>query len=225
MKARLAAAGAALVLFGRPAFAHRLDEYLQATTLSVAKDQVRAEIHLTPGVAVARAVLAGIDSDGDGVLSPAEVRAYTVRVLRDLSLSIDGERLPLRLASSEAAAVGDMRAGLGDIRIDVAADVPPGQGRRNLVFENHHRREIAAYLVNVLVPADPDIRVTAQDRTEDQSLYRLDYVEPGGGRGLTSVASWSRATAWLGAAALLLLARLALVGRSARVMPSVADHR
>jgi hypothetical protein len=218
MTARLAAAGAALLLFGRPALAHRLDEYLQATTLSVDKAQVRAELRLTPGVATSPAVLAGIDSDRDGVLSPAEVRAYAVGVLCDLSLAVDGERVPLRLISSEAAGTEEMRAGLGDIRIDLAADVPPGQGQRRLVFENHHRRAIAAYLVNVLVPADPDIRVTAQDRSEDQSSYRLDYAEAGARPGWASRGSRSRAGAWLGAAALLLLLRLVARPRAVRAV-------
>ena len=52
MKTRLAAAGAILLLAGTPASAHRLDEYLQATTISVEKDRVQAQIRLTPGVAV-----------------------------------------------------------------------------------------------------------------------------------------------------------------------------
>src|SRR4029450_8913808 len=99
MKMRLAAACAILVLVVTPASAHRLDEYLQATTISVEKDRVHAEIRLAPGVAVFPVVLASIDTDDDGVISETEQRVYAERVLGDLSLTIDGDRLQLRLVS------------------------------------------------------------------------------------------------------------------------------
>ena len=97
MKAALAAA--MLVLTATPAVAHRLDEYLQATLISVEKDRIHAEIRLTPGVAVLPIVLANIDADGDGIISEAEQRAYAQRVVQDLSLSVDGDRLRVRLVS------------------------------------------------------------------------------------------------------------------------------
>ncbi|MEP7345689.1 MAG: hypothetical protein ABI877_10495, partial [Gemmatimonadaceae bacterium] len=91
------ATAAILLLGATPADAHRLDEYLQATTISVGKDRVRAQIRLTRGVAVFPGVLADIDTDADGVISYAERRAYAKQVFRDLSLAIDGTRLTLQL--------------------------------------------------------------------------------------------------------------------------------
>jgi hypothetical protein len=179
MKARLAAACAILLSVGTSASAHRLDEYLQATTISVEKDHVQAQIRLTPGVAVFRKVLAKIDTDQDGVISEAEQRAYAERVLRDLSLTIDGDRLRLRLVSSKFGKIEAMREGRGEIQLEFNADLPRGGPRRRLIFENHHQRRIAAYLVNCLVPRDPDIRVTAQNRNYRQSYYRLDYAQAG----------------------------------------------
>jgi hypothetical protein len=35
-------------------------------------------------------------------------------------------------------------------------------------------------LVNCLVPHNPGIRIVAQDRNQQQSVYRLDYVQAGG---------------------------------------------
>jgi hypothetical protein len=215
MKARLAAA-AILLSIGRPAFAHRLDEYLQATTISVERDRVRAQIRLTPGVAVFPGVLAGIDADADGVVSEAETRDYAERVLRDVSLTVDGERLPLRLVSSKAARVEDMREGRGDIALEVDAGVPRRGRDRRLVFENHHESRIAAYLVNCLVPSDPDIRVTAQSRNYEQSLYRLDYVETDPRAGPLSLAPWPAAAGWLGTAAVVLFARSLRAASEAR---------
>jgi hypothetical protein len=179
MKTTLAA-GALLVALGSHAFAHQLDEYVQATTLSIEKDRVQARIRLTPGVAVWPAVAAAIDTDGDGALSEGEKRAYAERVLRDLSLTVDGTRLPLRLVSWTSGGVEDMQEGLGDIELEVVADVPRGGRDRRLVFENRHETRIAAYLVNCLIPIDPGIRITAQRRNYTQSIYRLDYVDAPG---------------------------------------------
>ena len=213
MKRWLAAAGTMLLSVGTPAFAHRLDEYLQATTISLEKDRVQAQIRLTPGVAVFPIVFASIDSDADGIISEAEQHAYAERVLRDLSLTIDGDRVQLRLVSSRASKVQEMMDGRGEIQLDVDGNVPHGGHDRRLVFENHHESRIAAYLVNCLVPSDPDIRVTAQDRNYDQSFYQLDYVETGARSGPLSLGQWSGAAGWLGAAALVLFARLAATRR------------
>ena len=209
MKTRLAAAFVIVLSAGGPAAAHRLDEYLQAATISVEKDRVRAELRLTPGVAVFPIVLASIDTDADGVISEAEQRAYAERVLRDLSLAVDGERLVLRLVSLKFPGIDEMKQGLGEIPIEFDADLPRGGGERRLVFENHHQRRIAAYLVNCLVPRDPDIRITAQKRNYEQSFYQLEYQQAGIRTGPLSAAWWSGAPGLLGAATGLLFARLA----------------
>src|SRR5262245_48902334 len=159
MKPGLAHAGILLLSLGTPGLAHRLDEYLQATLLSVEKDCVLAQIRLTPGVAVFPAVLARIDADGDGRISSAEQSAYAERVLRDLSLGIDSGSLRLRLVSSRCADTEELKAGLGEIQLEVRADLPRGGPNRRLVFENHHQPAMAAYLVNALVPGDPGIRL------------------------------------------------------------------
>jgi hypothetical protein len=180
MKMKLAAAGALLLLVGAPASAHRLDEYLQATTFSLGKDRVQALVRLTPGVAVFRQVIPVIDSDGDRVISEDEQQAYAARVLRDFSLTIDGERMELRLLSFKFATIDEMKEGLGVIELLFSADVPRGESpSHRLIFENHHRRAIAAFLVNCLAPRDPDIRIKAQKRNNRQSYYRLDYTQRG----------------------------------------------
>src|SRR5437868_5560505 len=130
MRRSLAVAGAILLSAGTSVFAHRLDEYLQATLLSVEKDRVQAQLRLTPGVAVLPAVLAGIDTDANGLLSDAERSAYAQRVLRDLSLTIDGAPLRLKLVSTQFPKLEAMEEGLGEIRLDFYATVPRGQGSR-----------------------------------------------------------------------------------------------
>jgi hypothetical protein len=208
MKATLAAVVIVLCV-GSPAFAHRLDEYLQATTFSVREDRVEAEIRLAPGVSVFPAVLAAVDVDGDGAVTEAEVRTYGETMLRDLSLSVDGEPVRLRLVSLEAAAIEEMKEGRGDIRVQVSGDVVRTVGDRTLVFENHHMRRIAAYLVNCVVPSNPAIRVATQDRSYDQSFYRLRYAVAGDRAEPPEPGRSAGAVGGLGAAALVLFARLA----------------
>jgi hypothetical protein len=176
---RVAAVAAWTLLAGIPSSAHRVDEYLQATTIQIAGDRVRVAMRLTPGVARFPGVLADVDGDADGVLSEPEQRAYAERVRRDLSLTIDGARVPLRLVSSNADPVQDLREGRGVLQIEWDAEVPRGGRRRRLELGNRHQPGTSVYLVNCEVPSDPDVRIIAQKRNGSQSSYRLDYTVGG----------------------------------------------
>jgi hypothetical protein len=210
---RLIAACAAMVWLGTSASAHRLDEYLQATLLSVEKESVHGSMRLTPGVAVTPFVLAGVDANADGVISESERKAYAERLLRDVSLKIDGRELSPQLISVEFPGVEEMKQGLGEIQIEFRADLPRGGRDRRLVFENHHQSGISAYLVNCLAPGDADIRIVAQNRNEQQSFYQLDYAEGGTASDALRLRWWQDLPAWPCAAVLLLLVRLAFLWR------------
>jgi len=170
-----------LGLMGTSASAHRLDEYLQGTILSVAKNRLDAETTLTPGVAVFPILIAAIDRDADGTISQTEQHAYAERVLHDLSLSLDGQTLDPHLTSAEFAPISEMKEGRGQIRIGFYADLLGGVAGRKLVLENRHLSGIAAYQVNVLVPRDPDIRIVSQKRNYSQSFYELDFTQAAAG--------------------------------------------
>lgn len=221
MKVKLAEAVALCWSMGAPASAHRLDEYLQATLISVENSRVQAEIRLAPGVAVYPIVLASIDTNADGAISETEQRAYAERVLRDLSLTIDGNRLKPRLMSARFPALQEMKEGRGEIQIEFDANVPRGGPGRKLVFENHHLSGIGAYLVNCLVPRDPGIRVIAQSRNYPQSFYQLEYVQAGVPADPLSWGWWSGGRGWLGLAALLLLIRLAWQSRPGNIKKEI----
>jgi hypothetical protein len=177
MKTKLPAVIAILLALGMPGWAHRLDEYLQATIISIEKDRVQASMRLTPGIAVSRIVLASIDRNADGVISVDEQRAYARRVLHDLSLSLDGQPLTARLVSAHFPKIEEMKDGVGEMQIEFEADLPRRGTNRKLVFENHHLSGISAYLANCLMPRDHDIRVTAQNRNENQSFYAVEYTQ------------------------------------------------
>jgi len=218
MKPTLAAA--AILLTATPALAHRLDEYLEATLVSVEKTRVQAQITLTPGVAVYPIVLADIDTNADGVISETEQRAYARRVLRELWLTIDGHPLTLQLLSRQFPPIEEMKDGRGQIQIEFSADLPFSGGNRKLVFENHHQSRIAAYQVNCLVPRDPTIRIVAQNRNYLQSFYQLEYVQAGVQPNSLLLASWSGDGGWLGIVALLLFGRFALLWRQRKLRVS-----
>jgi hypothetical protein len=190
--------------------AHRVDEYLQATTIQVARDRVQAEMRLTPGIEIFPLVVATIDTDRNGSISVAEQRAYTERVLRDVSLEVDGARLKLRLVSSKFAPLEEMQEGRGVIQLDLEAYVPHGGPERTLTFDNHHLSTIGVYLVNGLVPTDSDIRYRLQSRNYEQSRYQLDYVQAG----VPANPSWF--SWWAGAAGLLTIAVLLSFARLKR---------
>ena len=80
----------ALLALPSAVFAHRDDQYLQATLVAIEPSGVRLQINLTPGVAVAEQVLAEIDRDRDGAISQNEAAAYAELIKRDLALRVDG---------------------------------------------------------------------------------------------------------------------------------------
>ena len=166
-------------LLATPALAHRLDEYLQATILSIEPGSIHATMRLVPGVAVAPGVIASIDSDRDGVLSPNEQHRYAERVMADLKLKEDGRNLPLHLVSVTFPSVEQMKTGTGEIELSFSADLPALHGEHQLTFENHHQSGISVYLVNSLVPRNESLHLEAQSRNQNQSFYQVTLANAG----------------------------------------------
>src|SRR5579859_2812696 len=100
--------GLLLGLFTLPSssLAHRLDEYLQATLVTIEPGEVRLQINLTPGVAVADQVLSRIDPDHDNEISTNEATAYVKSLQHDLTLRLDHRNLELKLVSSSFSEPG-----------------------------------------------------------------------------------------------------------------------
>lgn len=182
--------------YAASAGAHRIDEYLQATLLTVESEHVHASIRLIPGDVVAPSVIASIDSDHDGVFSDIEQRAYAQRVVADLSIGVDGAAARPKLVSWEFPAPTQMLEGLGEILIDYTVALPSGTGDRSLVLQNRNQGGQSVYLVNVLAPSDRSIRIVDEQRSADQSRYQLRFsadasalkVEPSSAQ----ATSWSR---------------------------------
>ena len=168
--------GCLLLVLASEALAHRLDEYLQATRVSVATNRVEVSIDLTPGVAVASQVLDIIDRDRDGWVSGDESAAYAQRVLKDMRMELDEKVLALSLVNASFPAVHEVKGGLGVIRIKATAPFEKlAAGRHALSLTNAHLPAISVYLVNALMPKDPAIKITNQTRDELQKSYRLEF--------------------------------------------------
>ena len=157
--------------------AHRLDEYLQATRLSIDNTRVDLELDLTPGITLATEVFASIDTNSDGAISDAEGAAYASQVLRSLVLSADGKPLPITLTESHYPQFSDMALGMGTIRLRATARMSaPGAGHHQLSFLNNHRPARSVYLVNALIPDNPRVQVTDQQRDPAQHGVTVDYT-------------------------------------------------
>jgi len=160
-----------------PAGAHRLDEYLQATRLSVDIERVDLEIDLTAGVALASTVFAWIDTNRDGEISDAEGEMYARQMLGSVVLKVDGRPVPITLVETSFPHFRDMNLGVGTIRLRATARIPAARaGRHQISFLNTHRSESSVYLVNALVPANPRIRLADQRRDIAQHGLMLDYA-------------------------------------------------
>lgn len=179
MRSRATAALAALAIAvaWAPVSAHRLDEYLQAARVGIDPDRVTVELDLTAGVAVAARVLADIDRDRDGRISPAEAQAYVDRVMSALAFDVDGVPLATHVTGTHFPDVDAIRAGEGTIRIDVAARTTHlSGGAHHFHFRNTHRGDISVYMANALVPSDERVRISDQQRDGDQRTLDVAYV-------------------------------------------------
>ncbi len=177
-----------------PLAAHRLDEYLQATLISVTPDHVTLEVNLTPGVEVFERVAAPIDTNHDGQLSAREQDDYARRVMGDVALAVDGRPSELALIESRFPSLEDMRAGVGTIQLKLRAPAAAvtGAGGHQLIFRNRHQNAASVYLMNALVPLGR-IEILGQHRDNLQTEIRIDYRQrpvSGGGPG-------SGSSAWL----------------------------
>jgi nickel/cobalt exporter len=169
---------ASVVLPANEAAAHPIDEYVQNTYIDPAPDRTTLELNLTPGVLVAPQIVALIDANGDGEISEAEGDAYANEVLRDISLEVDDEPQSLTLTSSQFPTPLDMSAGMGTIRLHVAAaEAPEGvlPGDHSLSFRNDHQPVYNKYLVNTFKKSS-EVEIAQQDRDRLQHAIRVDYA-------------------------------------------------
>ena len=158
-------------------FAHRDDQYLQATLVAIEPSGIRLQINLTPGVAVAEEVIAEIDRDRDGAISNNEGAAYAKRLKRDLTLRVDGRNLELKLSASEFVEPAELRTGSGTIQMEFSAifgQLVPGPHR--LTLESQHLTQMSVYLINAAQPRFATVQIIRQKRNANQSAGEIEFT-------------------------------------------------
>ena len=167
----------AVAAAGTGVSAHRYDEYLHASRIAIAPERIRIEVSLTPGMAVADAVIRDIDANHDGVLSETERRTYGERLLGGLSLRVDAAVVPLTLTASTFPPAGALRG--GDAAITLVIDAPVARmanGAHRLAFRNVNTSHGAVYLANALLPDDDHVAITGMTHAVDQSVLTVAYT-------------------------------------------------
>lgn len=218
---RLALAAVLLLAAAGPARAHRLDECLQAAFVGVHRDRITVELDFTPGVEVAPAFLAGLDRDGSDEVSAAEARDWFAGVLPDLALELDGRPLVLRAGAPWVPRPADLRGGDGVVRVELTADCGPlAAGEHRVRFVNRHRAVPSVHLVNALLPATPDIRITGQRRDDAQTEAEITFAVAGASAAVPAASGRDTPGTWMAVAAFAALsAAVAAAFRRARGLP------
>jgi hypothetical protein len=169
-----------LFLFPSLAQAHRLDEYLQATLVTIGPSEVRLQINLTPGVEVADKVLALVDRNHDGVLSTNEAAAYCESLKRELTVYLDGRNISLELTASNFPALTELWTGWGFMQVEFSAAVGPlAPGPHKFEVKNRHLPRLSVYLFNAAQPKSGLVQITKQKRNKNQSTGQIEFtVQP-----------------------------------------------
>lgn len=165
-----------LTIFAFPAKAHRLDEYLQATVVSITRQHIDVILRLTPGKNEFPRILRQMDTNGDGSLSGQEQYKYAQSVADRLSFSLDHIRIPLKLEEYAFPPIADLQAGSGVIRLYFKVSLDIKLGLHQLRYANQGVGPDIVYSVNGLLPHDPAVHVLHQQRSFNQSVYELDFT-------------------------------------------------
>jgi len=160
--------------------AHRLDEYLQATLVVIEPEEIRLQINLTPGVAVADQVLGLIDRNRDGMISTNEAAAYCELLKHDLLAQLDHQKLALKLTSSNFPVAKELRTGWGVMQVEFSANIGVlAPGPHSFTLKNRHLPASSVYLLNAAQPKSGMVRITNQKRNETQSTGEIEFTFEG----------------------------------------------
>jgi hypothetical protein len=157
--------------------AHQLDEYLQATLVSIEPDTIRFAINLTPGVEVAEQILTQVDTNHDGALSTNEVEFYGEKLKRELVARVDGRILELKCSTCNSPPAAELRTGLGIIQMEFTARIGPlSPGAHRISFENRHMPAVSAYLFNAAQPKSKSVQINGQKRNRNQCVGEIEFT-------------------------------------------------
>jgi hypothetical protein len=92
-------------------------------------------------------------------------------------VELDAKRLSLEVTAVQFPPVADMLEGMGTIHVALSSKaLELATGPHQVVFENHHRPDVGAYLVNAVLPASKTVHITRQRRDGLQARTQLDVT-------------------------------------------------
>lgn len=169
-----------LLLRPTPVAAHSLDQFLQASYLTLGAKQVDLELDLTPGLMVAPQVLQSLDSDGNQQISESEGRAYAETLLQNISLEIDGQVYTLRLTSLELPTFLNLQAGYGTLKVFAQTDaLPTTTNTHRLFYKNSNQLTGSVWQVNAFVEDGAAFSLGPQNRDDLQQTLTVAYAPAG----------------------------------------------
>lgn len=166
------------LIFPPRVVAHPLDEFYQATFITIVPNRITMQIELYTGVLVAPQILPMLDADQDDIISEAEGQAYIDLFLDDVLFEIDGTPSPLTATDIEMPSPLDLKAGVGVIRFKLYTDLPlDHRGDHQFFYDNKHRSDLnSIYAVNALRDAANWVEINNQNRDVFQASLTLDYT-------------------------------------------------
>jgi ABC-type nickel/cobalt efflux system permease component RcnA len=158
--------------------AHPLDEFYQATFVTIVPNRITMRVELYTGVLIAPEIMAMIDTDRNDEISEAEGRAYVQLFLEDVIFEIDDKPIPLTVADIEFPSALDLKAGVGVIRFKLYTDLlPDHRGQHQFFYHNRHRSDLnSVYMVSALRDAANWVEIMNQERDVFQASLRVDYT-------------------------------------------------
>jgi hypothetical protein len=167
-----------LLLLPGWAAAHPVDEVVQAAYLTLALGEVRVELDLTPGIAVADAVLWSLDANADQRIDAMEARSYAQRVLQQSTLTLDGVTTPLRLEKIIVPPYPELKSQGGTLKIYAVAGRTDRAGGHTLSYGNHYEPAKCQCIANVFLQPAAGWRyqVARAQHSDDGRLLLVAYT-------------------------------------------------
>lgn len=156
--------------------AHPLDELHQITYVLLSPDHITLRLELYPGLAIAPQFLGELDANHDDTISEAERAAYLEYLLADITLTINGESVPLQITNSIIPSAVEIRAGVAVLGVEFQADVPIAPDSYAAVYHNQHLPDISTYLITTMSTDALQISLTAQMPNPEQTALQFEYV-------------------------------------------------
>lgn len=160
------------------AAAHPVDEVVQGAYLTLAPGTVRLELDVTPGPAVAGAVLRSLDARPDRLITDAEARAYAERVLAQSAILLDGVAAAWRLEKVSTPPYDALRLKADTLKIYAVAARPDQVGSHSLSYHNRYRPADSQCIANIFLQPGPGLRyrVTGQTHSDDGRVLTVSYT-------------------------------------------------